>query len=150
MVKIWKILLDMANERKCREIVIFIVSLPSFHNVLVSLFNWVITGRNEVVAKVVFLLMSVILLTGGCLPQCMLGYHPPWEQTPPGSRPPWEQTNPRSRHLPGADNPPGSGHHPPEQTPPGSRPTRSRHPPGKQTQAYGQSAAGTHPTGIVL
>ena len=52
----------------------------------------VITGRNEVVAKVMLLLVSVILLTGGrCLPQCMLGYH-----TPP----------PESRHPPGADNPP--------------------------------------------
>ena len=64
-----------------------------------------------------FLLLSVILSTGGCLPQYMLGYHPPGadttrEQTPPRSRhntpqeqtPPLEQT-PRSRH-------------PPEQTPP--------------------------------
>ena len=52
-------------------------------------------------AKVMFLQASVILLTGGCLPQCMLRYtpprsrHPPWEQIPP-----WEQTPPRSRHTP--------------------------------------------------
>ena len=32
----------------------------------------IITGRNEVVAKVMFLQVSVILLTGGCLPQCMM------------------------------------------------------------------------------
>ena len=25
---------------------------------------------------------------GGCLPQCMLGYHPPGKHTPPGSNPP--------------------------------------------------------------
>ena len=43
----------------------------------------VITARNEVVAKVMFLLVSVTLLTGG-LPQCMLGYHPP-QQTPPAT-----------------------------------------------------------------
>ena len=37
-----------------------------------------ITGHNEVVAKVMFLLVSVILSTrGGGLPQCMLGYHTP-------------------------------------------------------------------------
>ena len=44
-----------------------------------------ITGRNEVVAKVMFLLVSVILLMGGGLPQCMLGY-PPGADTPPRSR----------------------------------------------------------------
>ena len=77
---------------------------------------------------------------GGCLPQCMLGY-------PPRSRPPRDQAPP-----PGAD--------PQEQTPPpGTRPTpRSRHPPGTRPtprdqtpspqEAYGQRAAGTHPTGI--
>ena len=51
-----------------------------------------ITGRNEVVAKVIFLHLSVILFTGGGLPQCMLGYHQK-PQAPP-SRPP------RSRYLP--------------------------------------------------
>ena len=40
--------------------------------------------------------------------------------------------------------PPGPGTHPREQTPP-----RTRHtPPGKQTVAYGQQAASTHPTGM--
>ena len=54
--------------------------------------------------KVMFLQVSVILLTGGCLPQCMLGYHTPREQTPTRSRhPPWKQTPP----------PPGSRCHPP-------------------------------------
>ena len=34
-------------------------------------------------------------------------------------------------------------------TPPGAdTPPRSRHPPPKQTPAYGQRAAGTHPTGM--
>ena len=62
----------------------------------------VITGRNEVVAKVIFLHLFVILFTGGfCLSACWdtpLGADSPPEQTPleqnlpPGSRPPQEQT----------------------------------------------------------
>ena len=80
----------------------------------------------------------------GGLPQCMLGYPPGTRHTPPradtttppGTRhttPPRDQAHPplQSRHPPG----PGT---PPEQTPP----------PGKQTAAYGQRAAGTHPTGM--
>ena len=74
----------------------------------------IFTGRNEVVAKVIFLHLSVILSRGG-LPQCMLGYHPlgpgtPQSRHPPGTRhPPWEQTPPEQT--------------PPEQTPPGTRHT---------------------------
>ena len=69
------------------------------------------------VAKVMFLQASVILSTGGgCLPQCMLGYHTPGSRQPPGSRHP-----PRSRPPLGAD--------PQEQTPPLRADTpRSRHP----------------------
>ena len=86
---------------------------------------------------------------GGCLPQCMLGYHPPpeqtppQEQTPPGADTPQEQT-PLEQTPPGADPPPradtlgclllGGGvclsacwdtTPPPEQTPPRSRHTPS-------------------------
>ena len=50
----------------------------------------IITGRNEVVAKVMFLQVSVILLTGGCLPQCMLGYHPPRADPSPREQNPRE------------------------------------------------------------
>ena len=76
--------------------------------------------RNEVVAKVIFLHLSVILFTGGDSASVHAGI-PPREQTPR------DQT------------PPG---------PPGTDPPGSRHPPGKQTPAYGLRAAGTHPTGI--
>ena len=64
-------------------------------------FKRIFTDRNEVGAKVMFLLMSVILFTGG-LPQCMLGY-------PPGGRPPsWEQAPPGAGTPPReADLPPG-------------------------------------------
>ena len=111
---------------------------PIYHLTAIPIF----TGRNEVVAKEIFLHLSVILFTGGgCLPQCMLGYPP--EQTPPRSRQP-----PGSRHPLGAD-PPGpdtisrvdtpQSRHPQEQTPPweqtppsGVDTPHSRHPPGSR------------------
>ena len=80
----------------------------------------------EVVAKVIFLHLSVILFTGGCLPQCMVGYHPlplsrhpPSRHTPPSRHPPLEQTPTWSRHQLGADTTLQ------EQTPPWSRPAPS-------------------------
>ena len=122
------------------------------------------TGRNEVVAKVMFLHVCVILFTGGVSGQ---GEPPHTRETspqvgrtpPPGpGRPPQtRQTPPRpGRHPP---RPPGPGVHPPDQadtpqtrqTPP--RPGRhppdlADHPPGKQTPEYGLPVAGTHPTGM--
>ena len=79
-----------------------------------------ITGRNKVVAKVMFLLVSVILLTGGvCLSACW-DTTPPCKQTPlPNEAPPkreahpWKQIPPRRRHPP-----------PLEADPPRSRPPR--------------------------
>ena len=60
------------------------------------------TGRNEVVAKVMFLLLYVIQFTGGDLPQCMLGYHhTPWEGGTPGKEaPPREGSTPRKEAPP--------------------------------------------------
>ena len=99
-------------------------------------------------AKVMFLQVCVILFTRGgvCLSAC-------WNTTPPEQTPPWEQTPqsrhpntrpPGSRHPPGADTP--QTRHPPDQThtPPGA----DTAPPRNQTPAYGQRAAGTHPTGM--
>ena len=92
------------------------------------------TRRNEVVAKVIFLHLSVILFTGVvCLSAC-------WDTTPPaGSRhppeqtpipreqtPPWEQTTPREQ-----THPPGS--RPPGRRPPGADTPQSVHPPGADT-----------------
>ena len=91
-------------------------------------FETIFTGRNEVVAKVIFLHVCVILSTGGGSASVHAGIPPPW------SRP-----NPQSRHLP--EQTPRR-----EQTPPWSRPPPP--PPRKQTPAYGQRAAGTHPTGM--
>ena len=67
-----------------------------------------VTGRNEVVAKVIFLHLFVILFTGGVLPQCMPGYHPHWIRHPPGTRQP----------LPGSDLPCGTRQTPPQIRPP--------------------------------
>ena len=65
----------------------------------------IFTGRNEVVAKVIFLHVSVIHSVhreGGGLPQCMLGYLPRTRQTPPQTR----------------QTPLGPGRPPPDQAPP--------------------------------
>ena len=92
-----------------------------------------------------FLQASVCPQLGwGCLPQCMLGYHPPPradtyspDQTPPEQTPSQEQTPPEQTHTPRTRHPPQADT-PPEQTPPGAdtplekTPPRSRHPP-KQT-----------------
>ena len=87
--------------------------------------NSIFTGRNEVLAKVMFLHVSVILLTGGGT----------WPGTPPpGRHPPSRQAPP----PPGRHPPPLPGrHHPPLQA--------GRHPP---PPGYGQRSAGTHPTGM--
>ena len=98
----------------------------------------IFTGRNEVVAKVMFLHVSVILLTGGSLenpPQTRQTPRdqgePPWtRQTPPGTKenPPPDQGEP----------PPGPGRNPPWDqagTPPGPRrtpPTGPGTPPGEE------------------
>ena len=59
----------------------------------------IITGRNEAVAKVMFLHVCVILFTGGVSGQG----EPPREGEPPGADTPLEQKPPRSRHTPSQD-----------------------------------------------
>ena len=111
----------------------------------------IITGCNEVVAKIIFLHLSVILFTGGCLPQCMLGCQPPRSRHPPGAdtpqgRHPQEQTPPPKADPPRADKPqeqtppqkrkpPKSRHPPKADTPPKADPPKSRHLPKKQMPA---------------
>ena len=75
-----------------------------------------ITGRNEVVAKVMFLQVSVILSTGGISGEPI----PPTKENPPR----------RGRHPPTRQTPPPG----PRRTPPGPRrtPQRGRHPPPDQ------------------
>ena len=89
--------------------------------------NYFVTGRNEVVAKVIFLHLFVILFTGGrgfCLNAC-------WDINPPGSRlqppsPPPDQAPPPGSRLPARKQihppPPGPG------TPQSRDPPWTRHP----------------------
>ena len=86
-------------------------------DVVLAYWNYYIPQRSW--GKVMFLQVSVILLTGGCLPQCMLGY-------PPGADTPLDQVHPA---RPGT--PPGS-RHPPDQVQPLDQvhpQTRHTHPP---------------------
>ena len=107
-------------------------------------------GRNEVVAKVIFLHLSVILFTGGV----SASVHAEIPH-PPGADTPRQQTSPGSRHPPGSRHTPWEQTHPPEQTlpweqtPPGSRHPRSRHPPGADTPSPEQTPprADTPPPG---
>ena len=76
----------------------------------------VFTGRNEVVAKVMFLHVSVILSTGGVSRQG----EPPRDREPPRTKgePPWTRENPPGpgRPPPTRENPPGTKGEPPPQT----------------------------------
>ena len=82
--------------------------------------------------KVMFLHVSVILLTGGVSASVHAGiHHPPWKQTPtPGA-----DTSPGA-DTPGADTP--GADTPLEETPPGA----------VHAGRHGQQAGGTHPTGM--
>ena len=90
---------------------------------------------------------------------------PPWDQTDPprpGRPPRTRQTPPDQADSPDQADPPGPGRPPPDQAdtlppPPRADPPRpARHPPRtgrhplprNKTAAYGQWAAGTHPTGM--
>ena len=70
--------------------------------------NTIIIDRNEVVAKVIFLHLSVIhsVYRGVCLSACWDNTPP--EQTPPGADTPLEQTTTGADSPPEADTPPGS------------------------------------------
>ena len=127
------------------ELVIFIICRAATYSEA-----QLITGRNEVVAKVIFLHLFVILFTGGVWYLSM--HRPP----PPGSKPPWsgspQQTPPREQTPPRAETPPPQG----KPSPRSRHPPQSRQPPRQQrrphlpeqTPGYSQRVAGTHPTGM--
>ena len=74
--------------------------------------EFIFTGRNEVVAKVIFVHLSVILFTGG-MSASVHADTPLPEQTPPRSRHPQAADIPLEADTPlGADNPPRSRHPP--------------------------------------
>ena len=112
-------------------------------------------------AKVMLLLVSVILSTGGSLAgRTPLAGKTPRQGGPPGRETPW-QGDPLARRPPSKENPP-AGRTPlarrlPWQGDPlakrtplaGRTPPGKENPPGRETPpAYGQWAAGTHPTGM--
>ena len=97
----------------------------------------IFTGRNEVVAKVIFLQVSVCPQGGRVSASVHAGMpYPPDGGTPPDGDPPGWRT-PRDGDPPGMENPPRM-ENPPDEDPR----------PGKQTPAYGLRAVGTHPTGM--
>ena len=89
----------------------------------------VITGRNEVVAKVMFLLKSVILSTGRVSGR----ENPPWQGDPPGKEAPWQGITPPGRETPLARRLPQQGEPPGQGDPPGYR-----DPPGKENPLAGR------------
>ena len=95
-------------------------------------------------AKLIFLHLSVILLTGG-VPGLVLGGVPGLVPGGVPGRPLQDQVPPRT------GTPPGPGT-PPDQVPPRTRyPPRIRYtptPPDQVPPKYGQRVAGTHPTGM--
>ena len=121
-----------------------------FHNKMqiVPLFG-IFTGRNEVVAKVMFLLVSVILSTGGSasvhagiLPPPQEGGTPrkknlPCQGDPPAKEAPHRKENPPAKETPQKENPlprrPPTKETPHQGDPPcQGDPLGRRHPPGKK------------------
>ena len=99
--------------------------------IIISL-NHVITGRNEVLAKVIFLHLFVILFTGGGVPDQV---HRPRDQVHPPrpGTPPWTRYTPQDQvHPPGPGTPPRDQVPPLDQVPPQTRytPPGTRYPPG--------------------
>ena len=127
--------------------------------------NNLITGRNEVVTKVIFLHLSVSHSV------CRGGLSACWDTTtlprrPPCQGDPHHQGDPPPRRPPLYQGDPPLPRRPPVQahtqggnwggSDPGPHPrgklrgirSRPPPPPRKQTPAYGQWAAGTHPNGM--
>ena len=127
---------------------------------------WFITAGTKLGQGNIF--TDVCLSTGGvCLSTCWDKHPPradtppprpdpfrahtpdqtPPEQTPPNQNPPLPDT-PRDQNPPPPDQTPLGADTPLDQTPPEQTHPPDQTPPGKQTPAYGQRAAGTHPTGM--
>ena len=114
----------------------------------------IFTGRNEVVAKVMFLQVSVCP-QGGCLHQCMLGCHTPQMENPPppdgepspdgeppldGEAPP-DGEPPKDGEPPWMENPPPWMENPPGwRTPPDGDPPKMQNPPRWRTPREADSS----------
>ena len=102
-----------------------------------------VTGCNEVVAKVIFLHVchSFCSQGGGESASVDAGMPPPGPGSPPRSRPPRADTTPppRTRH-----HPPGPGRTPPDQTPPPHPPRLCRTPPEQTPPQTRQTPRSKH------
>ena len=111
-----------------------------------SLYQNIVTGRNEVVAKVMFLQASVILSTGGFpAGRAPLGRKTPLARRPPRQGDPLASRPPQAGRPPLASRPPGQGDPPGRENPPGWETPLARRPPGRKPPvqtppppAYGQ------------
>ena len=81
-----------------------------------------VTGRNEVLAKVIFLHLFVILFTGG-----VWQGEPPRHGDPPGPDPPTMENPPAWRTPPGMETPPDQTPPPPREAYSGIRSTIGRY-----------------------
>ena len=112
-----------------------LVYLTVCHEVYHSVIPQFITGRNEVVAKVMFLHVSVILSTGGVSREKPPGQgDPKTRQTPPGRETPPDQGDPPDQadppeqgRPPGRENPPGPCRPPPPEADSRIRSTSGRY-----------------------
>ena len=123
---------DVHLHRNCRK---------NTHPTLAGNESQLVTSRNEVVAKVMFLLVSVILLTGEgvCLSACW-DTAPFCQGDPPGGRPPCPL--PRRPSLPRRPIA--------KETPLPSNPPRRRHPPLQtHTQIRSRSTPKAHTQGEI-
>ena len=148
---------------KCRkEWVEYLLLVPSVCHRKESVWMTLITGRNEVVAKVMFLLVSVILLTGGVSGRehPPLAVRPPRQGDPPVARrptppgrenPPWQgeaplcrETPPRQEDSPLARRTPPGRENPPQQGEPTGReiPPAGRLPLARRTPLAGRTPPG--------
>ena len=133
------------------------IPLPADSYCCILLECILVTGHNEVVAKVMFLQVCVCPQGGRVSASVHAGmpyppgWRPPQMENPPGWRTPlgwripprWRTPPLDGEHPPGMENPPWM------ENPPGWRTPRMENPPpGKQTTAYCLRAAGTHPTGM--
>ena len=95
----------------------------------------VITGRNEVAAKVMFLQLCVILFTGG---GGSLAGRTPWAGRPPlARRPPSRHNPPPTGRTPWTRRPPWQGDPPSRKNPPRrENPSGKETPPGRETPRH--------------
>ena len=108
---------------------------------------YIFTGRNEVVAKVMFLQVCVCPQGGRVSASVHAGMpYPPRWRTPPDGEPPQMET-PLDGEPPRMENP-LDGEPPQMENPPWMENPPDGEPPGMQTPAYHLQAANTHPTGM--